>query len=821
MGSFYHDLKFGFRQLLKRPLLTLAISFSLAVGIGANSAVFSIVDAILYRPMSVPKSERLVSIYTSDYSGPQYGASSYADFVDFRSKTDVFEDLTAFTEISTTMRSDNQWDRAFGLMVNGNYFDLFGIKAAYGRTFQPEDDQPGANPTFLVSHNLWKKRFGADPSIIGKTVFLNNNSFTIIGVTPENFNGTDLGRGPEIFVPMRMSSLIGFEQALATNRGTRQFSVIGRLKPGVDVATAQASLAMLSRQLTDAYPNEWKNRDDHPRQISVIGETYARVPPQARGILTGLAGLFTVLVVLVLLIACSNVSNMLLARATARQKEMAVRTALGASRKRLVRQLLTESLQLSVFGSVLGILIAPPCISLLVASLMPPSTTAIPISIGLNQRVIILTLAVGLLTGLIFGLVPALYASKTDLSLAMKEDMPSVKTGPRRFGLRNLLVMTQIAVSLLLLIVAGLIMRSLQKAQQVDLGYNINNVITIRPDGEFLEGRDTARQLGFFNQVLERVRALPGVESASFADMVPSGGGFRRTTIRVEDYTPKANEDMDPLFGVVATDYFKTMGMTVLAGREFTEQDREGSPRAAVINQTMARRYWPGQSALGKKIIPVGSERGPIEIVGIVKDAVAYIHQKSPTPFVYLPMQQNPVPGMTLHVRTQGDAMAIVPSVRHAVDQIGTGVILGDVRTLADFMDQSLLMLRFASILTAVFGILALALALMGVFSVINYSTTRRTREIGIRLSLGAQRLDILRMVMKEGLLIVGVGVAVGLLMAFIAAQLIASLFGNSGADFSVYLTLPVLLTAIAMLACFIPAYKATKIEVTDALRYE
>ena len=822
MGNLALDLKFGFRQLLKRPLLTIAISLSLALGIGANSAVFSIVDAILFRPLNVPKSDRLVSLYTSDYSGPQYSHSSYADFVDFRGKTDLFEDLTIFTEISTTMKSDNHSDRAFGLMVNGNYFDLLGVKAAHGRTFQPEDDYPGANPAFVISHALWQRQFGADPSVVGKTVSLNSNSFTIIGVTPESFTGTDLGRRPEIFVPMQMYTLIGFEQTLTTNRATRQFSIMGRLKPAVDQGRAQASLATLSRQFSEAYPDEWKDRNNNSRQISVIGESYARVRPEVRGMLKGLAGLFTILVVLVLLIACSNVSNMLLARATARQKEMAVRTALGASRKRLVRQLLTESLQLSLFGSILGILIAPLCISLLVTTLLPPSATAIPIDIGINQRVILLTLAIGLITGLIFGLVPALHASRTDLLLAMKDDAPFVQTGSRKFGFRNLLVMTQIAASLLLLIVAGLFIRSLQKAQQVDLGYNINNVLTLRPDAEFLDSRDTARQLAFFNQVLERVRALPGVDSASFADMVPSGGGLRRTTIRVENYTPKANENMDVLFGVVSTDYFRTMGMTLRSGREFTDQDREGSPRAAVINETMARHYWPGQNALGKRITPLGSQRGPIEVVGVVKDAVAYIYQTSPAPFAYLPLQQNPAPGMTLHVRTSGDAIAILPPVRNEVDQLGQGVILRDVRPLSEFMYESLFMLRLASILTGAFGLLGLSLAIVGVFSVINYSTARRTREIGIRLALGAQPHDILKMIMKEGLLIVGVGVVVGSLMGIASGRLIASLmFGDSGTDFTVYLALPVLLIAIAMVACFIPAYKATKVDPTDALRYE
>ena len=822
MGTFAQDLKFGFRQLLKRPLLTIAISLSLALGIGANSAVFSIVDAILFHPMRVPNSERLVSVYTSDYSGPQYGGSSYADFVDFRNKSDVFESLTIFSDISVTLRYENQADRASGLMIDGSYFDLLGLKAAYGRLIQPEDDQPGANPAIVISHGLWQRRFGADPAIVGKPVIVRSNSFTVIGITPESFSGTDLTHAPDIYVPLQMYSLLGFEQGLPTNRGIRQFSIIGRLRPGVDASSAQASLAMLSRQLSDAYPDDWTDRYKEPRRISVVSENYARVRPQVRSNLTVLAGLFMVVVSLVLLIACSNVSNMLLARATARQKEMAVRTALGASRKRLIRQLLTESLQLSLFGSILGILIAPICISVIVATFLPPSAHALPVDIGINQRVILLTLAIGMITGLIFGLVPALHASRSDLLLAMKDDALGVQGGPRKLGFRNLLVISQIAVSLLLLIVAGLFIRSFQKAQQVDLGYNINNVLTARPDAEFLESRDTAKQLAFYNQALERVRALPGVEAASFADMIPSGGGLRRTTISLDSYSPKAGENMDVLWGVVAPDYFRTMGMTLTNGREFTNQDIQGSLRVAVINETMAHQYWPDQTPLGKKITLGGSRQGPVEVIGVVKDAVPYIYQTTPSAFFYLAMAQNPSPGMALHVRTKGDAIAMLPPIRNEIDSLGQKVTLRDVKTLVDFMDQSLLMLRFASVLTGLFGILALVLALVGVFSVINYSTSRRRREIGIRLALGAQRLDILKLILKEGLFIVGVGVAIGLLISIAGGRLIASqMFGNSGTDVSVYAALSFLLIAVAMAACFIPAYKATKVDPNDALRYE
>jgi putative ABC transport system permease protein len=811
-----HDLKFGLRMLLRKPLLTIGISLSLALGIGANSAVFSLVDAVLFRPMNVGNPARLASVYLSDYSGSQYGASSYVDFTDFRDRSDVFESLAVFTEFSTTLRSENQSDRTFGLLVSENYFDLLGVKAAQGRTFRADE----TSGTIVISDRFWQRKFGGDPALVGKTVFLNNNSFTVIGITPESFTGTDLGRSLEIFVPMQMSTQLGFEPGFTTSRNARQFSVMGRLKQGVSATQADASLSVLARQLAEVYPEAWKERNRQPRRISVVAEHYARVPPEARSILMGLAGLFTVLVGLVLLIACSNVSNMLLARATARQREMAVRAALGASRSKLIRQLLTESLQLSLIGSVLGILLAPVCIKLLVAWFLPPSATSLPIEIGINQRVILLTLAIGLFTGLIFGLAPALQASRGDLLLAMKDETPALQTGRRRFGIRNLFVMSQISASLLLLIVAGLFIRSLQKAQQVDLGYDVDHVLTVRPEGGVLDKRDTAAQLISYNQMLERVRAVPGVEAASFADFIPSGGGRRSTTISVENYAPQPEENMDVLNGTIAIDYFRTMGTTLLAGREFTDRDIEGAPRTVIVNEAFARRYWPGQNALGKHIEI--RENRPLEVVGIVRDATAYIFQKGALPFFYLPHSQNPSPGMALHVRSKGDPMAMMPGVRNEIAALDQSVMLHDARTLSDHLSEALLMLRLVSTLTGVFGLLALSLALVGVFSVVSYSASRRTREIGIRLALGAQRSDILRMILKEALFIVLVGVIAGLFLAITSGRLLASLmFANSGMDMSVYIVVALMLIAIAMLACFLPAFKATRVDPGDALRHE
>ncbi|HEX5602649.1 MAG TPA: FtsX-like permease family protein, partial [Pyrinomonadaceae bacterium] len=431
-----------------------------------------------------------------------------------------------------------------------------------------------------------------------------------------------------------------------------------------------------------------------------------------------------------------------------------------------------------------------------------------------------LTLAIGLFTGLIFGLVPALQASRSDLLLAMKDESSALRTGRRRFGLRNLFVMSQISASLLLLIVAGLFIRSLQKAQQIDLGYDVDNVLTVRPEGGLLNSRETAPQLVFFHQMLARVRTVPGVEAASLADFIPSGGGRRTTTINVENYTPRPQENMDVLNGVVASDYFKTMGTTLLAGREFSDRDTEGAPRTVIVNEALARRYWPGQSALGKHIA-IRDDR-QLEVVGVVKDATAYIFQKGALPFFYLPLLQNPSPGMTLHVRSKGDPMAMLPGVRNEIEALDQSVMLHDASTLSDHLSEALLMLRLVSTLTGVFGLLALALAIVGVFSVVHYSASRRTREIGIRLALGAQRADILRMILKEALFIVVVGVIAGLFMAIASGRLLASLmFANSGMDPSVYIVVALMLIAIAMLACFLPAYKATQVDPNDALRHE
>jgi macrolide transport system ATP-binding/permease protein len=809
MGATSQDLKFGFRLLLQRPLPAIAITLSLALGIGANSAVFSVVDAVLFRPLNVGNPSRLVSLYTSDFSGSQYGGSSYADFSDFRDRTNVFESLAAFCEFSTTMTHQNQPERIFGLLVSANYFELLGIEAAIGRTFQSgADSSTGDQPALVMSHSFWRRRFGGDPAVVGRSVLLNNNNFTVIGVTPESFTGTDLGRSPEVFVPQPMYTQIGFEPALAVNRGRRQFSIMGRLQSTVSVDQAQSALNLLARQLSETYPDEWKQRTEAPRRISLVAERYARVPPEARGILMRLAGLFVILVGLVLLVACSNVSNMLLARAAARQKEMAVRIALGASRKRLVRQLLTESLQLALLGSVVGILIGPACIRLLASALLPASTD-LPLDIGINARVILSTLFTGLITGVIFGLAPALHTGRTALPVV-----------GRKFAIRNLLVMTQVAFSLLLLIVAGVFIGSLRKAQNLDLGYNLDNVLTVRPDAEFLDGPDAARRTAFYGEVLERVRALPGVQAASFADAIPSGGGQRRTTIAIEDYTPRGGEDMDVLFSIVGTEYFRTMGMTMVGGREFTDADSERAPRTAIVNETMSGLYWPGQNPLGKRMDIPGIDRREIEVVGVVSDATVSLYADTRSPAVYLPLGQNPSPGMALHVRTVGDPLAMFLPLRNAMDALAESVTLRDVRTLSDFRDESLLAVRIPSTVTGLFGMLALALALVGVFSFINYWTSRRTREFGIRLALGAQRVDILKSIMKEGLVIVAMGAGAGLLMAVACARFIASfMLLNGGLDITLFIALPALLITAAMIACFIPAYRATKINPIDAIR--
>jgi predicted permease len=815
MDTLWQDIRFGFRMLFKNSALTAVAVLSLALGIGANTAVFSLVDKALVRLLPVASPEQLVIVIGEGERG-QNTSFSYPLYVDFRDRNEVFSDLITFSGTPFSLSDGGQTERVPGMLVSGNYFSTLGVNAALGRTFLPDEDAtPGTHPVAVVGYGLWQRRFGADPAVIGKTISLNGHTFTIIGVAPPEFTGTIKGSSPDIYVPMMMEAeAMPTWQGALTNRNMTWLEIMGRLKPGVTREQAEASLTLTANQIAQVYP-------DNVDKKMVLADGSKGVDYAMRD-LSGPLVWMMFIVVLVLLIACANVANLLLARANARRKEIAVRLAVGANRARLVRQLLTESVLLSVMGGVAGLMVAIWLTDLL---LLFKPTQSFALEGGLDRRVLIFSLTLSLLTGIVFGLAPAFQTSKPDLVAALKDESATAGRGARRMSLRNLLVVLQVALSLLVLVSAGLCVRSLQKLVAIDAGFDPAKIIVMSLDLS-LNGYKQEQGRQFYSQLVERVSGLPGVESASLAAIVPLGGGGMRRSLGVEGYEPPP--DAPPLnfnFNIVGANYFQTMGIQIIRGRDFSPQDVAGAPKVVIINETVAHKYWPNQDAVGKHL-KFGSPRSRneelIEIVGIAKDSKYRQLTEVATDTMYLPLAQNYRANMTLHVRTAADSKAMIAAIRSEVAARDPNLPVYSVRTMEEQKSNSLYTSRMAATLLGVFGLVAMLLAAVGIYGVMSYSVNRRTREIGIRMALGANRRDVLKMVLGEGMLLVMVGLAAGLGATLAVTRFIGSLlYGVSATDPATFAGISLILIAVALLACYLPARHATKVDPMVALRYE
>jgi Acidobacterial duplicated orphan permease len=814
METLWQDVRFGFRILLKSPAFTLVAALSLALGIGANTAVFSIINASLLKPLPVEEPERLASVFTTDAKNPGNLPTSHLNYVDYRDQNQVFSGLLAYSFAQVSLTRGETTEPVFGLVVSGNYFDVLGVKAALGRTFMPDEDKtPGAHPVVVLSHGLWQRSFGGDTNLVGKTISVNRHDFTVIGIVPEGFSGTDLGPGPDLWVPMMMHDQAqpGFD--FYNERRALILNLIGRLKPGVTLQQAQASLKIFAGQLAQSFP-----KDNEGRGAKTVPLLQARIDPDGSGQLLLASGVMMAVVALVLLIACANIANLLLARASARRKEIAMRLALGAGRGRLIRQLLTESLVLSLVGGMVGFLVAFWAKDLL-SSFDPVGggPNAPPVA-TLNFRVLGFTLLVSLLSGVIFGLAPALQASKPDLLLTLKGET----TGPIRrafgFNLRKALVMVQVALSLVSLISAGLFVRSLSNAQAVNPGF-ITDSILLTGFNLGREGMARPQGLNFQRQLVERVGALPGSRSVTIASNRPFGGGFSHTVFP-EGQAP-SERGVFVQVNNVGLRFFETLGIPLITGRDFTEQDGENAPQVVIVNETMARRFWPNQNAIGKRFKFFGEESYR-EVVGVARDTKYNSLTEANTPFIYLPLLQNYADAGTLHVRATGDAAQITAAVRGVVNELAPNLPLLNVQTLGDRIDQSLDGPRAQTRLLAFFGLLALLLSSIGIYGVMAYSVAQRTREIGIRMALGARSQNVLSLVVGQEMALVGIGVALGLIAAFAVTRLIGSLlFGVGAADPVTFVIASLLLVSVAALAGYLPARRATKVDPLIALRHE
>ncbi len=812
METLLQDLRFSFRRSLKSPGFTFVALLSLALGIGANTAIFSLVNTVLLRPLPATHPEQLVAVYGTLHEGADDTLVSYLNYKDYRDRNDVFTDVLAYRFAPMSLSHNGNNERIWGYVVSGNYFDELGVKPALGRTFAPEEDRtPNANPVAVMSYGCWQKRFGGDSSIIGKTVLINSHPFTVIGVAPKDFNGTEVAYAPELYAPFMMAEQIEPHNGYLNERSSDNLFVIGRLKEGITRPQAEAALQGLTLQLTGEYPSE-----NAGRGVKLLSP--GLFIPSIRNMIIAFSGVLMGVVGLLLLIACVNLANLLLTRATERRKEIAIRLALGASRARLVRQLLTESVLLSVTGGALGLLLAL-WITDLVAGIKLPTDIALMFDLRLDWRVMAFTFLISLVTGVLFGLLPALQSSDPNLVSSLKNE--SALGGFRRSRLRNALVVAQVALSLVLLISAGLIVRSLQRAQSINPGFNPQNAVAVSFDVG-LQGYDEAKGRAFQKSALERVGALNGVQSAALVNSLPLGLNFSYTTVYLEGqpFTGSSNLPMVVPFGV-SPNYFQTMNIN-LRGRDFTERDKEKESRVAIVSETFVRRFLAGQDPIGKRFNFDGPTAPYWEIIGIAADGKYNSLGEDPQPAVYRPLLRNYDTTTTLVARANANPQTVINAIRHEINGLDANLPLYDVKTLNEHMNVPLFPARMAALVLGSFGVLALVLAAFGVYGVMSYAVSQRTKEIGIRMALGARPRDVLQLVVGQGMWLSLIGMVIGLLAAFGLTRAMSSLlYGVSATDPLTFIGVSMLLASVALVACFVPAHRATKVDPMVALRYE
>jgi predicted permease len=824
MLTLWQDFRFAVRTFFKTPGFTLIAVLSIALGIASNTSVFTFVNAVLFKPMPVPQPDRLVALYTTEPNSKFPGGFSYQDYKYYRDNNRVFSDL--FIHYGTPISMRNATDKAeliWGELVTGNYFTGLGVQPAAGRTLSPDDDRnPGGHPVAVLSHEFWQRRFAGDPGVIGKIVRLNGHDYTVVGVARAGFSGTRfLGFIPDVWMPLMMHAQVvrGSENWLE-QRGTQSFNVNGRMKHGVSIDQATAEMNVLARQLAQTYRQTNANLG-----VGMVaagnktqpGITLMGVVPLITGSMMGLVGL-------VLLIACANVANLLLARASTRRREIAIRLAMGASRWRLIRQLLTESVLLSLVGGALGLLLAQ-WFNILAPMANPDldfATIDFSYDLSPDRRVLGFTLLASLVTGIIFGLLPALQASKPDLVPTLKGETSPAGSGWRRFGLRNLLVVAQVTLSLMLLVSAGLFVKSMRHAEELDPGFESKRILLASVDVG-IHGYDPQKGHRFFKQIVERVKALPGVEAASMAGPLPLDADSKGDNVVVEGYVPRyENERIGVMYSIVGYDYFSAMNTPIVAGRGFTERDDEKAPRVVIINETMARRFWPNQSPLGRRI-QLGNAQSPyIEIVGVAKDGKYNFLGEPPTEYMFLPHRQNYDGKMTLIARTGGDPESLAAAIRQEVANLDSELPVFGIKTMPEFLDRLLSGPKSIAGMVGIFGLIALAMAAFGLYGVMSYVVSQRTREIGIHLALGAQTGSVLRLVMRQGMTLAMIGITTGLVAAFALTRLLSSmLYGVSPTDPLTFAGVTLSLVLAALLACWIPARRAAKVDPMIALRCE
>jgi predicted permease len=818
-----HDLRYAARTFIKAPAFTLVAILSISVGLAANISIFTLVNALLFKPMPVPHPEQLVALYTTEPNSRYPDQFSYPDYKHYRDHNEVFSDL--FLHYGTPVSMKNSADRAeliWGELVSGNYFTGLGLSPAAGRLILPDDDRvEGGAPVAVLSFEFWHRRFQGDPGVIGKEVRLNGIEFTVIGVARSGFSGTRLGGFiPDVWMPITMhKSVVADSDGWLESRGSQSFNVNGRLKPGVTIEQATAAMNTQASQLAEAYPKTNANVS-----VGMVpGGSKTQPAITLLGFIPLIAALMMGIAALVLLIACANVANLLLARASVRRREIAIRLALGAQRRRLIAQLLTESVLLSLIGGALGLLVAQ-WFNALVPLTNPQldfNTVDFSYDLALDNRVVWFSVLLSALTGVIFGLLPALQASKTDLVTTLKGTGPSFTSGIRRFSLRNLLVVSQVALSLILLITAGLLMRSTRSAQEIDPGFESKRIELASVDVS-LHGYDETRGRSFYKQLLERVSAMPGVDAASIAGPLPLDAYSNGAHLTVEGYVPRyENERISVSYSIVGHNYFQAMNTPIVEGRAFTEHDDKDSPKVVIVNETLARRFWPNDSAISKRL-KLAANSPYREVVGVAKDGKYFLLGEPPTEYLFVPHSQAYEGKMTIIARTAGDPENLGDAIRREVAGLDSELPVYGIRSMPRYLDRVLSGPKSIAGIATIFGMIALLMASIGLYGVMSYSVSQRTREVGIRMALGASNGSVVKLVLREGSVLVGVGIGIGLVTAVLVSRFLESfLYGISSTDPLTFLIIPSILVLVSFLASYLPARRAAKVDPMVALRFE
>ncbi len=826
LENLFSDVRFALRWLRRSPAFALIAIASLAMGIGFNTALFTLVDALVFRPLPVERVDRLVDVFTTGGDTDHYSTSFYPDLLDFKSQNDVFSDMLAYSPAFSAVKLTDRSRLAMGETVTGNYFQLLGVRAAAGRTLLPDDDRPGASRAAVISYRLWNREYGLSPAIVGQSIRIHGQPYTIVGVAPKTFTGMVPLLAPEIWTPMAYVDDVEPGGIMSTmpsptgntrleRRGTRWMFVKGRLKPGATYDSAAANMRLIGKRLQATYEQTNKRAE-----VSTMATKDVHIHPVADRALKPLALALMLVVGLVLVIACANVASMLLARASGRQKEIGIRLAIGASRRRLVQQLLVESIVLASCGAAAGVGLAW-LLTQLAMSVSLPIPIPLSFALRIDARVLLFTAGIAIVAAVVAGLAPALRATRPNLVDELKNDVAATQVGGRRWTLRDSLVATQIAVTLVLLVAAGLLTRSLVAAQQVGVGFKTGGLAMLSAEMNML-GYDAVRSQEFYDRALERVRAIPGVESAALASRLPFSIDYNRDNVFLPDRHGPDDNGLVIDVARVSAEYFQTLGVPIIQGRNFAATDTPKSPGVVIVNDAMARKYWPNQNAIGKRIRVTTYNGRELEVVGVTADYKVSTVGEGATPYLLYAASQRPDSHGVIVARTRGDAGALLTAMRRELLALEPNVIFLDNQTMDAQVAAKLFPAKAGAMSVSAVGIVAMLLASIGLYGVIAYSVARRTREIGIRMALGAQPSAVVGLVMKQGLGIAAVGVGVGAVLALGAAKAVAgALYGVSFVDPLAWSAAIGSLFLVAALANLIPAHRASIVDPSRALRAE